>query len=196
MIGIIYIITNLINNKVYIGQTIQPLKLRWQEHCRKGSSINERNMAIKKAIFKYGKENFVIRGLEQCNTKQLDEREIYYINLYNSYKTGYNRTLGGHTGSKPLKLDDTQQQECLELYKLGFSLRYIAKEYNVDKATIKHIIEKYSIKLRTTRTYKLSQEDRLNIVKDSSYMSRKEIMKKWNISKSYLSQLLSGNRRI
>lgn len=77
-----------------------------------------------------------------------------------------------------------------------FTFREIAKEFNVDKATIKHIIEINNIPIRTTRTYKLSQEDRLKIVEESSYMSRKELMKKWNISKSYLSQLLSGKRRI
>lgn len=196
MFGIIYIITNSINDKVYIGQTIQTLQERWQGHCRKAYSTNEANMHIKRAIFKYGKDNFAIKELERCSIETLDEREIYYINLYNSYQNGYNNTLGGKSGTKPLKLDKEQQDTCLELYKLGFSLREIAKEFNVDKATIKHILEIGSITIRTTRVYKLSPEDRLRIIEESSYMSRKEIMNKWNISKSYLSQLLNGKRRI
>lgn len=196
MFGIIYIITNSINDKVYIGQTIQSLKDRWYEHCRKACSKNEADMHIKRAIFKYGKENFNIKELEKCTVKELDEREIYYISLYNSFAKGYNNTKGGKSGAKPLKLDIEQQQFCTELYKLGFSFRDIAKEFNVDKTTVKHIIEINNIPIRSTRTYKLSQEDRLRIMEESSYMSRKELMNKWNISKSYLSQLLNGKRRI
>lgn len=196
MFGIIYIITNSVNSKVYIGQTIQSLKDRWQGHCRKGFSESEKNMRIKRAINKYGKENFQIKELERCKVTELDEREIYYISLYDSYNRGYNSTEGGKSGTKGLKLSKEQQENCIELYKLGFSLRDVAREFNVDKATIKHIIEINNIPLRTTRTYKLSQEDRLRILDDSNRISRKEIMDKWHISKSYLSQLLNGKRRI
>lgn len=196
MLGSIYIITNLINGKVYIGQTIQTLNNRWFGHCRKGFSKNEKNMQIKRAINKYGKENFKIEELEKCDVKNLDEREVFYINYYDSYNKGYNNTKGGKSGTKPLKLKKEQQKICIDLYKIGFSLRDIAKEYNVDKYTIKHILEINNIKLRTTRSYKYSQEDRENIIKDSYNLSRKEIINKWNISRPYLSQLLNGKRRI
>ena len=56
MFGVIYIITNKINNKVYIGQTIQPLNKRWEGHCRKAFNPNEANMAIKKAILNAANE--------------------------------------------------------------------------------------------------------------------------------------------
>lgn len=196
MFEIIYIITNSVNSKVYIGQTIQSLKNRWQGHCRKGFSESEKNMHIKRAINKYGKENFQIKELERCKVTELDEREVYYISLYDPYNKGYNSTKGGKSGTKRLKLNKEQQESCIKLYKLGFSLRDVAKEFNVDKATIKHIIEINNIPLRTTRTYKLSQEDRLRILEDSNRISRKEIMNKWHISKSYLSQLLNSKRRI
>ena len=196
MFGIIYIITNNINSKVYIGQTIQTLENRWKAHCRNKCSRNEMNMHIKRAILKYGKQNFSITELERCKVTELDEKEIYYIKLYNSYIEGYNSTKGGKSGTKELKLDIEQQQDCIELYKLGFSLREVAKEFNVDKATIKHIIELSNIPLRTTRTYKLSQKDREKILEDCKVLSRKEVMDKWNISKSYLSQLINGKRRI
>lgn len=196
MLGLIYIITNSINSKVYIGQTTQSLKDRWYGHCRKACSKNEADMHIKRAILKYGKENFSINEIEKCKIEELDEKEIYYINLYNSYKNGYNRTKGGKSGAKPLKLSQEQQESCIELYRLGFSLRELARKFNVNKATIKHMLEINNLSIRTTRTYKLSQEDRLRIIEESFYISRKEIMSKWNISKSYLSQLLNGKRRI
>ncbi len=196
MFGIIYIITNSINEKVYIGQTIQTLKERWQEHCRRPFSKSEANMKIKRAIFKYGKENFSIKELERCRVEELDEKEKHYISLYDSIEKGYNTAKGGKEGNKPLKLSKEHQKECLELYKAGFSLRAIAKEYNVDKATIKHIVEINNISLRVSRTYKLSSKDREDILEDAKILSRKEIMNKWKISKSYLSQLINGRRRI
>ena len=60
MNGIIYKITNTINNKIYIGQTIQSLQNRWKRHCSNKGTIDELNMVIKKAILKYGKENFEV----------------------------------------------------------------------------------------------------------------------------------------
>ena len=47
--------------------------------------------------------------------------------------------------------------EIIELYNEGFSLRTIAKEYNVDHATIKSLLTRNNISLRNTRTYKLSE---------------------------------------
>lgn len=196
MLGLIYIITNTINNKVYIGQTIQTLEERWVGHTRKGYSPNERNMHIKRAILKYGKENFTIAKIEECPVELLDERERFYIQYYDSYYTGYNSTFGGKGTQKLCKLSSEKMSLCIELYKEGFSLRDIAKEFNVDKQTIKHMLKTNNISLRTTRTYKFSTEDRKKILDDVQHFSRKEVMKKWNISKSYLSQLINGERRI
>lgn len=196
MLGIIYIITNTINNKVYIGQTIQPLQKRWEGHTRKGSSFGERNMCIKRAIRKYGKANFTITKLEDCPIDLLDEREKFYISYYDSYNNGYNSTIGGKDGVKSPKLRKEEQLLCVELYQAGFSLRDIAKEFNVDKATVKHILEINNIGLRLTRTYKFSSENRRQILEDSQRMTRKEVMQRWNISKGYLSQLINGERRI
>ena len=55
-------------------------------------------MHIKRAILKYGKENFSIEILEECPKELLNDREKYYIKLYNSYNSGYNSTLGGQNG--------------------------------------------------------------------------------------------------
>lgn len=196
MAGVIYKITNKINGKIYIGQTVQNLKDRWYRHCGNSGSIAELNMVIKKAIHKYGKENFTVEEIEKCDDSLLNERETYWIAYYNSYYTGYNSTLGGQKGSKlPKLLKDSNS--IIELYNKGLSLREISKEYNVDHATIKHILVLNNVKLRDTRTYKLSQSDRVNLMKDfTSGMSRKEIMNKYHISKSYLSQMINGSRRI
>jgi len=195
MRGFIYIIKNDINSKVYIGQTTRALKDRWKEHLRTKCSKNENSMLIKKAIHKYGSSHFRIELLEVCNKASLNEREMYYIHLYNSYHQGYNRTLGGQSGSKPIKLKN-KQNEIVELYQYGFSIKYLAQEYNVDKATIKHVLLINNVTIRDIRSVKYSTEERQAILEDTKLLPRNIVMKKWNISASYLSQLINNKRRI
>lgn len=199
MIGFIYKITNNINGKVYIGQTIQPVKERWYRHCSNSNYLSkqEKDMHIKRAILKYGKQNFVIDVLEECPQEILDEREKYYISYYNSYANGYNGTKGGQKGAKPLQTPEEIQKDIVDLYKYGFSLCSLAKEFGIDKKTVKGILTHHNVELRKTKTYKLCSEMRQEIVNAvANGTSRKEIMEAYHISKSYLSQLLSGSRRI
>ena len=195
MRGFIYKITNKVNGKSYIGQTIQNVKERFYQHCAIKCSQAVLNMAIHRAINKYGKSNFTIEVIEEVESTNLNDRERYWIKYYNSYNNGYNSTKGGQDKIKMFKNLDAES--IIKEYKSGKSLREIGRNFKVDKQTIKDLLVRNNIKLRTTRTYKLSQEDREEILKDfSSGLSRKEIINKWNISKSYLSQLINGYRRI
>lgn len=97
--GWIYIFINKINNKKYVGQTIQGLKERYYQHMTE--SKNPR-FSIHRAINKYGRKNFEHLELEHiiCDTEEdllnlLDEREIYWIDYYDCYTNGYNQTIGG-----------------------------------------------------------------------------------------------------
>ena len=195
MRGFIYKITNKVNGKSYIGQTIQNVKERFYQHCATKCSKAILNMVIHKAITKYGKSNFTIEVIEEVESANLNDRERYWIRYYDSYNNGYNSTEGGQDGIKLFKNLDTES--IVREYKSGKSLREIGRLFNVDKQTIKDLLVRNNINLRTTRTYKLSQKDREDIIKDLSLgLSRKEIISKWHISKSYLSQLINGYRRI
>lgn len=195
MRGFIYKITNKVNGKSYIGQTIQNVKERFYQHCAIKCSQAVLNMAIHKAINKYGKSNFTIEVIEEVESTNLNDREKYWIRYYDSYNNGYNSTEGGQDGIKLFKNLNTEY--IVKEYKSGKSLREIGRLFNVDKQTIKDLLVRNNINLRTTRTYKLSQKDREDIIKDLSLgLSRKEIISKWHISKSYLSQLINGYRRI
>lgn len=195
MRGFIYKITNRLNGKSYIGQTIQDVKERFYQHCATNCSHTVLNMAIHKAIFKYGKPNFTLEVIEEVEYDNLNDREKYWIEYYDSYKNGYNSTIGGQNGYKPFK--DLNTEFVIKEYEQGKSLRAIGKLFNVDKQTIKDLLIRNNIAIRTTGTYKLSQCDREGIIRDfHSGLNRKDIMEKWHISKSYLSQLINGYRRI
>ena len=195
MRGFIYKITNTINGKSYIGQTIQNVKERFYQHCATKCSKAVSNMAIHRAINKYGKSNFTVEVIEEIDSTNLNDRERYWIKYYNSYNNGYNSTKGGQDGCKPFK--DLDVESIIKEYNTGKSLRTLGTIFKVDKQTIKDLLIRHNVELRTTRTYKLSQKDRDKVLEDfASGLSRKEIMIKWNISKSYLSQLINGYRRI
>lgn len=94
----IYKITNLINGKNYIGQTIFSLKHRFRKH----KNENTGRMAIAKAIKKYGVENFRIEELELCQSQdELNEAECKWIEFYQSQApNGYNIRGGGGAHGK------------------------------------------------------------------------------------------------
>jgi group I intron endonuclease len=92
---IIYKITNKINGKCYVGQTIHPLELRWKQHCQ--HNRKRPCPVLLDAIKKYGKDNFEIETIEKCSSrKHMNEREKHWIALYGSFGGGgYNLTSGG-----------------------------------------------------------------------------------------------------
>ena len=93
MYGYIYITENKINGKKYIGQK-KSTKFLDTKYLGSGA-------ILQKAIKKYGKENFIVSMICECNSKEeLDEMEIYYINLYNAQNDSsfYNLTKGGESG--------------------------------------------------------------------------------------------------
>lgn len=96
MYGNIYKITNLINNKIYIGQTIYSIEERWKAHCT-CVKYNNHHSLFHNAIRKYGEENFKIELIDTADTfEELNEKEIKYIKEYNSLTpNGYNMTEGG-----------------------------------------------------------------------------------------------------
>lgn len=90
----IYKITNQITNQCYIGQS-NNIDTRWKDHCKAGLGIDTpAGNKLYKAIQEYGLQNFSFEVLEKCNREQLDEKEKYYIDLYDAYNFGYNSTKG------------------------------------------------------------------------------------------------------
>ena len=106
MLSGIYKITDIINNKAYIGRAVDLKNREWRHYCycepekySKASLQPEINMRIHQAMMQNrNKDNFLFEVLEYCPVEFLDEREQYYISYYNTkFPNGYNSTDGGQT---------------------------------------------------------------------------------------------------
>lgn len=132
--GYIYIITNDINNKVYIGQTISTVEHRWGEHKTKAYYVaddSRKDTAFYKAIRKYGIDHFQVKELEYVeDSSMLSDRECYWIAEYNSYQKGYNSTIGGEGRQQ------YNYQDFKDLWDKGYSVDEIAKEYECMRNTV------------------------------------------------------------
>lgn len=86
----IYKITNIITDECYIGQSVDIYK-RWNDHCKCGLGIDTPpGNKLYKAIQEYGLENFTFELLTSCNQAELNEKERYFIELYQADTFGYN----------------------------------------------------------------------------------------------------------
>lgn len=143
MVGI-YKIQNLMNGKVYIGQS-RNIKKRWTAHRNSPFNPNQPNYDsfLYRAIRKYGLDNFSFEVIEECKPSQLNERENYWIRFYqsNNREKGYNFTFAeSESGGHPIALtlekiegiwDDLKNSEL--------SQKEIAEKYGVSDHTISSI---------------------------------------------------------
>lgn len=115
ILGIIYKITNLLNGKVYIGQTKTLLRLRLNSH--KYEARRKRKMLIGQAITKYGWENFKAEILEaQITLDHIDARESFWIQEHGTLSpNGYNLESGGFTA----KIVSAETREKMAAAKRG-----------------------------------------------------------------------------
>ena len=115
----VYKITNLVNGKVYIGQSIRDIQQRFARHIN--DSLNcKLDTHFARAIRKYGEENFVIELIDTAETQdELNRKEQYWIRHYDSVRHGYNETdaiykCGGNT---------YMSKTGLELFSIGDRIR-------------------------------------------------------------------------
>lgn len=115
--GIIYVIKNDINDKLYVGKTITTLANRWLHHK---DDYQKYDWHLYRAMRKYGIEHFWIEKLEDCADEVINEREKYWIKELNALENGYNMTSGGEGR---ITLD---REAIVELWNKGYSALQIA----------------------------------------------------------------------
>lgn len=184
----IYKFTNKINNKSYIGQSVN-LESRYASHKRNyiNSNLSCYNNKFYSAIRKYGFENFtyeILKESENFTVEQLNEMEIYYIKKYNSYYQGYNMNPGGNnTGTNYFIPENIIIQIKQDLQnEVNLSLTDIAKKYHISSISIisainngksYNFIGEYYYPIRSKEEMKYTQQGGNN---GRSIFSDKEVM--------------------
>ena len=137
MIGI-YMFENIYTHKKYIGQSTR-ISRRKYEHYHNPSP----NSYIDKALALHPEE-FIFSIVEECPANELDEKEIYWIDYYDSLNNGYNMIRGGdcYRGENNIaaKLTEAQVKDIIELFEeCKMTNKEIANQYNIHVNTIDFI---------------------------------------------------------
>lgn len=107
----VYKITNLINNKVYVGSTLSSFKERFRQHRKYLRGNYHHSSKLQNAWNKYGGDNFTFDVIEITDNLTTRIRESYWIEYFNSFKNGYNATLSVNGGVIGTKLTPEHRQK-------------------------------------------------------------------------------------
>lgn len=198
--GYIYKITNLQNNKIYIGKTTTCIQERFSKHIYEANTPNTKGymFILHKAFRKYGINNFNIEQIEEIDNSLLNDREIYWINFYNSMMpNGYNMTFGGEGSTK------INYKLVYELWDSGKSISQIASLLNHSIAQLKMILSSYKNfnneenNKRTINATKkqVGQYDKNTYELIKIYDSIKDAAAAVNVDRSCISRCCSGKKK-
>lgn len=132
----IYKITNIKNDKIYIGQSIN-IERRWKRHlsASKNPKSHEYNAPLHIDMRKFGDEAFEIEILEECNKEELNEKEKYWIEETKAFQYGYNNSFNAGCN----KLRKTYFLICDDLENTNLTGREIAKKYGISEQMVSAI---------------------------------------------------------
>jgi group I intron endonuclease len=190
-LGYIYTITNKVSGKVYVGQAVD-YEDRWGRHKRELRGNYHNNQHLQNSYNKHGAEAFEYKVIDAVPIETLDEAEIAYIAQYDSFKNGYNGTLGGD-GIRGF----THTEEAIHTMQVKSRARWCDDSY------IKKQKEGYSEEVRTIMSdkkvgekhprAKLTNAVRIAIYKDTvntdSYWTER-----YDISRATVSLIRTGQR--
>jgi group I intron endonuclease len=154
MKGVIYCYYCISTGKKYIGQTIreEKRKIRHKIDCEKGVDNK-----FYRAVRKYGWENFIYGIIEEYDVDILNEKEIFYIDYYDSYNNGYNLTIGGEGVKGFIPSEETRKKQSISAKNRGC----VNKKYFTEE-------EKREAKRKSDKKYQQKVREK-----------RKEYMKEW-----------------
>lgn len=138
----IYQIINDINNKIYIGKTEFSIDKRFKEHCSDAFKERNEKRPLYSAMRKHGIEHFHIELIEE--TDNPEEREKYWIEQKQSFKNGYNATLGGD-GKKYLDYD-----LIIASYKEIKSIKDTAISLGISSDSVSNVLRANNISIITS----------------------------------------------
>ena len=146
--AVIYVITNEKNGKQYVGATKTNLMQRWKYHIADMNTKRCRDRKLYSAMRTYGKENFSIKEIENVTDDERFDREKYWIGKLNTYRDGYNETLGG--GGKYC-VDEEEDRLILETYRKKGTIYETAESVGLDQMTVKCSLIRSGEGIRTSK---------------------------------------------
>ena len=217
----IYKITDLRNNKMYIGQAVDLKRRKWRHWCflhperyKKSSLSSEINMLIHQAMMESQKEeDFIFEVIEYCSKEKLGEKEWYYINVFNTFSpNGYNSFSQIKTENRPKgethykhKITEDESNQIVKMLKEGASVRDIQRI--VPSATIGIIstINSGRCWRKANEVYPLSRLNGVKTFSDEEIreirqlkeegVSVTELSKRFNTSTGHISSITLGKIR-
>lgn len=192
----IYKITNILDNKIYIGQTKHNINKRFNQHKNDSKKIKLQNRPLYKAINEYGIENFKIELIEVCSNDIAYEREKFWIEFYNSFKNGYNSTMGG---SGKMFFNHKEIAKELKNNPHGY---LVAQKFNCCRDSVYHIAKEYNIKLKNNGVDNLSNANPPKKVEQYNLHTKEYIQTfnsvqeaaEWLLANNYINKIASGVR--
>lgn len=195
----IYVITNKINGKQYVGQTTYSIEQRFEEHKKQKNKRDRQHFPLYLAFHKYGIENFIISQLEECDDKELNDREIYWIKKLDTYKNGYNATTGGEGCCRYDK-----EKIVEELYKTK-CIKETAKNIGCSPTTVNQIKKSYNLQIDFyNKPKKVLQIDKKTCKELRSFDSYRQaafflqeegLVKNWKDAQRHISEVCRGKRK-
>lgn len=213
--GVIYLITNDLNSKVYVGQTTGTARNRFLRHARGSDTKNPHPKSLSVAMQTLGVEHFSIKEIERVPKADLSARERYWIQYYNSvYPNGYNLNWGTYD-SYARSFSDAICLEIVDEYKNGTPVQDIIDKYETSANTFYSVIHASGTPLRGTNIessrknfLKASESNQIpikNITLNIRYESKRKALedmiekgyskaKSWLNIRSPLDRALSGKQ--
>ena len=139
----IYQIVNDVNGKSYIGKTQFSIQKRFEEHCRDCRKRKNQKRPLYSAMNKYGIEHFHIHLIEE--TDNPEQREKYWIKKKDTFKNGYNATIGGD-GKQYLDYN-----MLITAYKEIQNISEVAKKYHCDNSYLSKILKENGVPILSSQ---------------------------------------------
>ena len=140
MLGYIYAIKNTVNDKIYIGQTRKRLIDRFRVHKQVARDTSNRSK-LYTAMRELGIDNFYVEEICRCKYDELNDKEKYYISVYDTIKNGYNSLKGGSYSSQYCEMTDELEELVIRLYtKFNGSMLSIQQYLGISNYLIRLIL--------------------------------------------------------